>query len=149
VRSFIHLFTYCKPTSGHLLYSVYAFGTRLQAHIGSLALLFYCYSMLSAHECSSRGVYQSDTANFTQVACAHPVFSIVRIAHPSGFRSPGSVILCLTNCTLNSQVRHTHSRVRIIYPLVYQTRLISGSLAFSAQFTFSVDFSCALPLAML
>ena len=54
VRSFIHLFTYCKPTSGHLLYSVYAFGTRLQAHIGSLALLFYCYSMLSAHECSSR-----------------------------------------------------------------------------------------------
>jgi hypothetical protein len=39
----------CKPTSGHLLCSVYAFGTRLQAHIGSLAL--FDLSMLSALDC--------------------------------------------------------------------------------------------------
>ena len=67
----------CKPTSGHLL---------------CCSIATQSYLLMSA---LSRGVYQSDTANFTQVACAHPVFSIVRIAHPSGFRSPGSVILCL------------------------------------------------------
>jgi hypothetical protein len=29
------------------------------------------------------------------------------------------------------------------------TSVFNGSIAFSAQFTFSVDSSCALPLAML
>ena len=79
---------------------------------------------------------------------------------PGSLRSPG-VLYCqdcspkwlsLTRCCYSVQSALsciTRGRVRIRCPLVCQTRLISGSLAFSAQFTFSVDFSCALPLAML
>jgi hypothetical protein len=98
-------------------------GHLLQAHIGSLALFGLCFRHWTTR-------LRSD--------CSPKWLSLTRCCYS-----------VLTSCTLNFQVCHTHSRVRIIYPLVYQTRSINGSIAFSAQFTSSVDVSCALPLAVL
>jgi hypothetical protein len=35
--------------------------------------------------------FQSNTVSFTQVAFAHPVLSILKMSHPSSFRSPGVI----------------------------------------------------------